>query len=75
MRIEDVDLACDLKYRLDQLQAVKHEIESTDYPEIAMYISIYNNGERKQIPKETAKKIINIIISDIEAIKHDIEAL
>ncbi len=75
MKIEDIDLACQLKYQLDELQAVMNFINHEDNAEKAIHISVYSNGERRHVPRATGEKIINIIQSDIEAIKRDIEAL
>ncbi|MDE7350090.1 MAG: hypothetical protein K2N25_03405 [Muribaculaceae bacterium] len=74
MKIEDIELASKLKYKLDELQAVVRALDNAEKAENVLYISVLC-GDRLHIPGETAEKIINIIISDIEAIKHDIEAL
>ena len=74
MKIEDIELASKLKYNLDELQAVARAFDTAEKAENSIYISVLC-VDRLHVPRETAEKIINIIISDIEAIKHDIEAL
>lgn len=76
MKIEDIELASTLKYQLDELQAVMNDVEKAGkYVENSIHLSIYGNGERRHIPKATAEKIINLITSEIEGIKRDIETL
>lgn len=73
MRYEDIDKAMDLKYDYDKLKRISDAIlEQGRNP---IYVAIWNNSERMELPKSTAEKLTLLIRQDLMNIKKKIEEL
>lgn len=73
MRYEDIDKAMDLKIDYDKLKRISDSIsrETRD----PLYVAIWNNSERMELPKSTAEKLTLLIRQDLMNIKKKIEEL
>ena len=73
MRYEDIDKAMDLKYDYDKLKRISDAIlEQGRNP---LYVAIWNNSERMELPKSTAEKLTLLIRQDLMNLKKKIEEL
>lgn len=73
MRYEDIDRAMDLKYDYDKLKRISDAILREDRD--PLYVAIWNNSERMELPKSTAEKLTLLIRQDLMNIKKKIEEL
>lgn len=73
MRYEDIDKAMGLKYDYDKLERITDAILREDRD--PLYVAIWNNSERMELPKSTAEKLTLLIRQDLMNIKKQIEEL
>lgn len=73
MRYEDIDKAMELKYDYDRLKRISDAILREDSD--PLYVAIWNNSERMELPKSTAEKLALLIRQDLMNIKKKIEEL
>lgn len=73
MRYEDIDRAMDLKYDYDKLKRISDAILREDRD--PLYVAIWNNSERMELPKSTSEKLTLLIRQDLMNIKKKIEEL
>lgn len=73
MRYEDIDKAMGLKYDYDKLKRITDAILREDRD--PLYVAIWNNSERMELPKSTAEKLTLLIRQDLMNIKKQIEEL
>lgn len=73
MRYEDIDKAMELKYDYDKLKRISDAI--LEQGRNALYVAIWNNSERMELPKSTAEKLTLLIRQDLMNIKEKIEEL
>ena len=73
MRYEDIDKAMGLKYDYDKLKRITDAILREDRD--PLYVAIWNNSERMELPKSTAEKLTLLIRQDLMNIKKKIEEL
>lgn len=73
MRYEDIDKAMELKYDYVRLKRIIDAMERED--RCPLYVAIWNNSERMELPKSTAEKLTLLIRQDLMNIKKQIEEL
>lgn len=73
MRYEDIDKAMELKYDYVRLKRITDAMVRED--RCPMYVAIWNNSERMELPKSTAEKLTLLIRQDLMSIKKQIEEL
>lgn len=73
MRYEDIGKAMELKYDYDRLKRISDAILREDRD--PLYVAIWNNSERMELPKSTAEKLTLLIRQDLMNIKKKIEEL
>lgn len=73
MRYEDIDKAMDLKYDYDKLKRISNAI--LEQGRNALYVAIWNNSERMELPKSTAKKLAVLIQQELMNVEKQIEEL
>lgn len=73
MRYEDIDKAMELKYDHDRLKRISDAILREDRD--PLYVAIWNNSERMELPKSTSEKLTLLIRQDLMNIKKKIEEL
>ena len=73
MRYEDIDKAMELKYDYVRLKRISDAILAEGRE--PLYVAIWNNSERMELPKSTAEKLTLLIRQDLMNIKKKIEEL
>lgn len=73
MKYEDIDKAMELKYDYDRLKRISDAILREDSD--PLYVAIWNNSERMELPKSTSEKLTLLIRQDLMNIKKKIEEL
>lgn len=73
MRYEDIGKAMELKYDYDRLKRISDAILREDRD--PLYVAIWNNSERMELPKSTSEKLTLLIRQDLMNIKKKIEEL
>lgn len=73
MRYEDIDKAMELKHDCDRLKRIIAAMERED--RCPLYVAIWNNSERMELPKSTAEKLAVLIRQELMNIEKEIEAL
>lgn len=73
MRYEDIDKAMELKYDYVRLKRIIGAMERED--RCPLYVAIWNNSERMELPKSTAEKLAVLIRQELMNIEKEIEAL
>lgn len=73
MRYEDIDRAMDLKYDYDRLKRISDAILREDRD--PLYVAIWNNSERMELPKSTAEKLAVLIRQELMNVEKQIEEL
>lgn len=73
MRYEDIDRAMGLKYDYDRLKRISDAILRED--RAPLYVAIWNNSERMELPKSTAEKLAVLIRQELMNVEKQIEEL
>lgn len=73
MRYEDIGKAMELKYDYDRLKRITDAMVRED--RCPMYVAIWNNSERMEMPKTTAEKLAVLIRQELMNVEKQIEEL
>lgn len=73
MRYEDIDKAMELKYDYVRLKRISDAILAEGRE--PLYVAIWNNSERMELPKSTAKKLAVMIRQELMNVEKQIEEL
>lgn len=73
MRYEDIDKAMELKHDCIRLKRIIDAIEREDRS--PMYVAIWNNSERMELPKSIAEKLAVLIRQELMNVEKQIEEL
>lgn len=73
MRYEDIDKAMELKYDYVRLKRISDAILAEGRE--PLYVAIWSNSERMELPKSTAKKLAVLIQQELMNVEKQIEEL
>lgn len=73
MRYEDIDKAMELKYDYVRLKRIIDAMERED--RCPLYVAIWNNSERMELPKSIAEKLAALIRQELMNVEKQIEEL
>ena len=73
MRYEGIDKAMELKYDYVRLKRISDAILREDRD--PLYVAIWNNSERMELPKSTAEKLAVLIRQEFMNVEKQIEGL
>lgn len=73
MKYEDIDKAMELKYDYVRLKRISDAILREDHN--PLYVAIWNNSERMELPKSTAEKLAVLIRQELMNVEKQIEEL